>query len=180
MNGQIFVKYEEMQNYIGRMNQLVQEIESSRKEPPERKGGGYVEEQIEQLKEQWMKSSDSMKTLAQASSMFMENAARLFRESDTLIVNPETNKVTTAVEYEREAVQGWSSRTGETAGDIAGASYKKKNPFYNSGYEGQCTWYCYGRFMERTGIALPCLRSAKYWISGNRGCEKSEDFQHFK
>lgn len=41
--------------------------------------------------------------------------------------------------------------------------YTIKNPFYNSGFDGQCTWYCWGRTYEVTGITLPCNHDAITW-----------------
>lgn len=154
MSGQILVKYEAMQSYVGQMNQLMEDIESSKEEPPEQAGGGQVAERIEQLNESWRMLSSSMKMLTQASKMFMENAAKLFQESDQLILNPETRKVTSEKEYDREVIQEWRDKTGKTAGNIGSQSYKRGNPFYNSGYEGQCTWYCYGRFRKNRNLAI--------------------------
>ena len=41
--------------------------------------------------------------------------------------------------------------------------YKSDNPYFNTGYEGQCTWYCWGRAMERCGINLPSISWADNW-----------------
>lgn len=47
--------------------------------------------------------------------------------------------------------------------------YSSKNPFYSSGYAGQCTWYAYGRAYEILGEKPNlCLNSAKDWYGYNK------------
>ena len=47
--------------------------------------------------------------------------------------------------------------------------YSSKNPFYSSGYAGQCTWYAYGRAYEILGKKPNlCLRNAKEWYGYNK------------
>ena len=41
-------------------------------------------------------------------------------------------------------------------------SYTTDNPFYPD-YEGECTWYAWGRFNEVHELELPCRKAAKYW-----------------
>lgn len=44
-----------------------------------------------------------------------------------------------------------------------GAYDSSVNPFSMSGYYGQCTWYCWGRAYELTGINVPCRNNAATW-----------------
>ncbi|MDR1464444.1 MAG: CHAP domain-containing protein [Oscillospiraceae bacterium] len=68
----------------------------------------------------------------------------------------------------------WEAMVGQTPGQIRDADgnptqwYGSGNLSYQGGYEGQCTWYAYGRFYEKTGIQLPTARHAKYWLDDNR------------
>lgn len=46
--------------------------------------------------------------------------------------------------------------------------YTVGNLSYRAGFAGQCTWYGYGRFYERTGIALHYAPNAKLWLEVNQ------------
>lgn len=72
----------------------------------------------------------------------------------------------------------WDSKVGTTVASIrSNDAYTK---WYNStgnvsaagGYDGQCTWYAYGRFYEVNGIQLGSAPHAKYWLSQNSGNSK--------
>ena len=39
------------------------------------------------------------------------------------------------------------------------------NPFYASDLWGQCTWYCWGRALEKCGVYLPCRGNAGAWYN---------------
>lgn len=45
--------------------------------------------------------------------------------------------------------------------------YTSQNPFYisNKNLWGQCTWYCWGRALEKCGVQLPCRGNADTWYS---------------
>lgn len=64
----------------------------------------------------------------------------------------------------------WEKKLGQTVADINGMYY---GPKYNisaaAGFQGQCTWYAYGRMYEICGIKLKTARHAKYWLSENEG-----------
>ena len=45
----------------------------------------------------------------------------------------------------------YSSRKGQTLANISGSNYNENNPFS----KGQCTWYCFGRALEKCGVYLP-------------------------
>jgi surface antigen len=47
--------------------------------------------------------------------------------------------------------------------DFNSAAYNQDNPLKN--YKGQCTWYCWGRAYEKTGIRLNTINGANTWIS---------------
>lgn len=54
--------------------------------------------------------------------------------------------------------------------------YKSDNPYYSAGLDGQCTWYCWGRAMERCGVDLPSSGSADAWGNAQNwytGAERS-------
>ncbi len=36
-------------------------------------------------------------------------------------------------------------------------AYQTENPFTQSGYRGQCTWYVWGRMYEKTGVKIPTI-----------------------
>ena len=68
----------------------------------------------------------------------------------------------------------WESRVGSTVGIIINENgnfseyYGSGNISYTSGYEGECTWYAYGRFYEVTGIKLKSAYNANRWLSANQ------------
>lgn len=47
----------------------------------------------------------------------------------------------------------------------SGAYERGVNPFAMSNLYGQCTWYCWGRTYELTGISMPCRGNASTWYS---------------
>ena len=53
--------------------------------------------------------------------------------------------------------------------DTSPAAYCGLNPFFNSGYGGQCTDFCWGRAMEKLGISLPFRGNAVTWYSAAQG-----------
>lgn len=62
----------------------------------------------------------------------------------------------------------WDKHTFETLADISTPHYTPQgNISAEAGYEGQCTWYAYGRFSEVTGIRLDTALHAKFWLSMN-------------
>lgn len=61
---------------------------------------------------------------------------------------------------------------GSYGANLASSAYQSNtNPFYASGYggrasdgyDGECTWYAWGRAYEKTGVALPCRGYANDW-----------------
>ena len=48
--------------------------------------------------------------------------------------------------------------------DLNSKYYTWDNPFYNAGYEGQCTWYAWGRAYEKTGIKFDVTSNAAEWF----------------
>lgn len=46
----------------------------------------------------------------------------------------------------------------------ADAYNKSDSPFANGNFYGQCTWYCWGRAREVTGIRLNTIHNAKTWL----------------
>lgn len=76
-------------------------------------------------------------------------------------VKEDTNSINQNLTYLNNCV-------GVTVANIEGECYKsRKNISYAAGYQGQCTWYAYGRFMETTGIALNTARNANLWLKEN-------------
>ncbi len=63
----------------------------------------------------------------------------------------------------------YDSLVGKVPTDINNKYYTTENLSYNGGYKGQCTWWCYGRFAERTGIKLKTAPNANKWLSVNAG-----------
>ncbi len=63
----------------------------------------------------------------------------------------------------------WDNLLDEQLGDVQPGNesyYSNKNPYYANNYEGECTWYAYSRFHEKTGIDLKMSRygSGKTWL----------------
>lgn len=61
--------------------------------------------------------------------------------------------------------------------DLSSPAYQSSaNPFYASGYggnsddgyDGECTWYAWGRAYEKLGISLPCRKNANDWADEAR------------
>ena len=48
--------------------------------------------------------------------------------------------------------------------NLSSSYYTSSNPFYQR-WRGQCTWYCFGRAMEKCGISLPCRGDAGGWLN---------------
>lgn len=57
-----------------------------------------------------------------------------------------------------------SAAIGTYGVNLDSSCYSSSNPFRN--YWGQCTWYAWGRALEKTGVALPYRGNAKTWTSG--------------
>lgn len=62
--------------------------------------------------------------------------------------------------------------TGTYGVNLSSAEFNSSlNPFYAKGYQGECTWYCWGRAYEKCGIALPAFNgngsfgNAKDWYN---------------
>lgn len=82
-------------------------------------------------------------------------------------------------DFTRQAGQDityYESQVGQTIANIrdANGNYTEwygspGNLSAKGGYIGQCTWYAYGRFYEKTGIQLKSALHAKYWLDENRG-----------
>ena len=53
-------------------------------------------------------------------------------------------------------------------------AYTTSNPFYPT-YENECTWYCWGRALEKCGIALPIRGNAKDWYNNALAAGLSAD-----
>ena len=53
-------------------------------------------------------------------------------------------------------------------GDYTPLAYCSDNPFFNDGYGGQCTAFCWGRTMEKLGIPLPEWGNAQTWCDEAR------------
>lgn len=51
---------------------------------------------------------------------------------------------------------------GNRLADFNSAAYNASNPLKN--YKGQCTWYAWGRALEKTGIRLNTVNNAKTWL----------------
>lgn len=69
----------------------------------------------------------------------------------------------------------WEKKLGQTVADINGKYYGSKyNISAAAGFSGQCTWYCWGRFVEIAQIKLKTARHAKYWLSENEGDSRVE------
>ena len=53
--------------------------------------------------------------------------------------------------------------------DTSPATYCGQNPFFTSGFGGQCTAFCWGRAKEKLGISLPFRGNAQTWWSSAQG-----------
>ena len=53
--------------------------------------------------------------------------------------------------------------------DTSPAAYCGQNPFFNSGFGGQCTAFCWGRAKEKLGLSLPFTGNAQTWWSTAQG-----------
>lgn len=69
-------------------------------------------------------------------------------------------------------ISSLESLVGTTIANINTAYYTSENISYIGGYEGQCTWYAYGRFYELTGVKLTTAPHAKYWLTHNSSNNK--------
>ena len=49
----------------------------------------------------------------------------------------------------------YDARVGQTLANISSSDYNSSNPFS----KGQCTWYCFGRALEKCGVYLPAWKS---------------------
>ena len=56
-----------------------------------------------------------------------------------------------------------SGSVGKRLANFNGSAYNASSPLKN--YKGQCTWYCWGRAYEKTGIRLNTVNNAKTWLS---------------
>lgn len=58
------------------------------------------------------------------------------------------------------------SKLGKRLANFNSSAYKGASPFMQGcDYSGQCTWYCWGRAMEKTGIRLNTVNNANTWLS---------------
>lgn len=49
--------------------------------------------------------------------------------------------------------------------NLDGYYYNEGNPFRYAGNGHECTWYCWGRAMEKCSVDLPCRNNADTWYS---------------
>lgn len=56
-----------------------------------------------------------------------------------------------------------SGKVGKRLANFSATAYNASSPLKN--YKGQCTWYCWGRAYEKTGIKLNTVNNAKTWLS---------------
>lgn len=56
-----------------------------------------------------------------------------------------------------------ASQLGKRLANFNSSAYRSASPLKN--YVGQCTWYCWGRAYEKTGIKLNTVNNAKTWLS---------------
>lgn len=56
-----------------------------------------------------------------------------------------------------------ASSLGKRLANFNSSAYNSASPLKN--YKGQCTWYCWGRAYEKTGIKLNTINNAKTWLS---------------
>jgi uncharacterized protein YukE/surface antigen len=65
----------------------------------------------------------------------------------------------------------FESLLGQTISSVGDANsqyyWGNGNISHAGGYDGQCTWYAYGRFWEKTGIQLNSAYHANIWLSEN-------------
>lgn len=54
---------------------------------------------------------------------------------------------------------------GDYGVNLGSSYYTSGNPFSGVGNGHECTWYCWGRAMEKCGIDLPCRGNANTWYS---------------
>lgn len=58
-----------------------------------------------------------------------------------------------------------SGKLGQRLANFNSAAYNSASPFMNGcDYSGQCTWYCWGRAYEKTGIRLNTIHHANTWL----------------
>lgn len=55
------------------------------------------------------------------------------------------------------------SSIGKRLANFSSAAYNANSPLKN--YKGQCTWYAWGRALEKTGIRLNTVNNAKTWLN---------------
>ena len=72
-----------------------------------------------------------------------------------------------------ELVSSNDIKTANPAPDWYCGAYSTYNPFAWSDLYGQCTWYAFGRALERTGIDVQCTGNAKTWY----GTAQSKGFE---
>ena len=57
--------------------------------------------------------------------------------------------------YATDNTSWYDTRVGQTLASISSENYNSSNPFS----KGQCTWYCFGRALEKCGVYLPAWKS---------------------
>lgn len=66
------------------------------------------------------------------------------------------------ISFSKPSVSDIASKVGQRLTNLDGSAYNAASPFRN--YRGQCTWYCWGRAYEKTGIRLNTIHDASTWL----------------
>jgi len=130
----------------------------------------FAEEQVSENKY----VNDSLKESVSANESERDPIA------DTVLDDKKEDSSVSGDEAELMDVIGSEGENEEAVGvgsygvNLAGAAYQTTiNPFYargyggrdTDGYDGECTWYAWGRAYEKLGVSLPCRGHATNWTS---------------
>lgn len=70
------------------------------------------------------------------------------------------------ITFTKPAANTLDSKIGQRLANFNSMAYNGSSPFmWGCDYSGQCTWYCWGRAFEKTGIKLNTVNNANTWLS---------------
>lgn len=67
------------------------------------------------------------------------------------------------ISFSKPSASDITSKVGQRLTNLDGNAYNVASPFRY--YRGQCTWYCWGRAYEKTGIRLNTIHDASTWLA---------------
>ncbi len=110
-----------------------------------------------------------------------EDISNAFKEIEQGITSSDKPGDKSSEENEQDGISVdsviWSALKGQRLANFGSDNYDGGDKFPRGSYEGQCTWYCFGRVLEKLGKTITFSGSgmAGEWLTSVDNCETSDD-----